>query len=142
MSRPAPDWPWRIARLFFFAAAIIILASGIAWWRLGGGQRWLFATFMYDGCRCSQCLSHYCGPSGKTWIALPPIGPIDPGSVDPSSASARGMVLGFGLIAVGLAARLGLARELRRRGRCVRCLYDLAGLSGGRCPECGRDSRI
>lgn len=29
----------------------------------------------------------------------------------------------------------------RRRGQCVRCAYDLTGLSDARCPECGLEFR-
>ena len=34
-------------------------------------------------------------------------------------------------------ARLILASHRRRRGKCERCGYDLRGLAGGACPECG-----
>lgn len=36
-----------------------------------------------------------------------------------------------------LAVSLGRTYMRRRRGRCVRCGYDLRGSAGPRCPECG-----
>lgn len=32
--------------------------------------------------------------------------------------------------------------ERRRHGLCIGCGYDLRGLDGGRCPECGRSRTI
>ncbi|RMH27339.1 MAG: hypothetical protein D6692_07995 [Planctomycetota bacterium] len=50
-----------------------------------------------------------------------------------------GLVYG-GLWALGRLKRIPdwlRSRRLRRRGLCGRCGYDLAGLAGGVCPECG-----
>jgi hypothetical protein len=30
-------------------------------------------------------------------------------------------------------------RSRRRRGRCIACGYDLRGIEGAKCPECGMD---
>jgi len=48
-------------------------------------------------------------------------------------------VLWGGLIVGG---RAGLRRIWRREGRCPRCGYDLSGLTGGVCPECGEAIRL
>jgi hypothetical protein len=58
---------------------------------------------------------------------------------------------GWTLFAVGLLylsvfvrrAWQGRIRRLReRRGLCTGCGYDLRGLEGGRCPECGYVNRV
>jgi hypothetical protein len=55
-----------------------------------------------------------------------------------------GFMLNAGLFALALFTARHLPRALRvrarrRRGECTRCGFDLRGLIGGPCPECGRD---
>jgi hypothetical protein len=39
----------------------------------------------------------------------------------------------------GWAVRRGRWWRWRRRGQCLACGYDLRGIEGGRCPECGEE---
>ena len=41
------------------------------------------------------------------------------------------------LVIVGAGTAMLRRSRRRRRGMCTACGYDLAGLNGGRCPECG-----
>ncbi|MCH9057265.1 MAG: hypothetical protein IIB55_01415 [Planctomycetes bacterium] len=42
------------------------------------------------------------------------------------------------LVIVGAGTAMLRRRRRRRKGLCTACGYDLAGLNGGRCPECGQ----
>lgn len=54
-----------------------------------------------------------------------------------------GWVLGVLLFLAGLyvLGRAVLADHSRGRRRCPRCWYDMGGVTGLRCPECGREAR-
>jgi hypothetical protein len=51
--------------------------------------------------------------------------------------TAGSVFYGATVLGLGVGAARGRRFWRRRRGRCQRCGYDLRGLSGGACPECG-----
>jgi len=60
-------------------------------------------------------------------------------AVRSSSGAGRGLFVplwAFGVPAVAMLA-FGLTGRVRTRIPCAKCGYELAGLSGGVCPECG-----
>ncbi len=90
------------------------------------------------------------GPGGYTTQSFSKITFRDPtgmsrfGYVVPHGPVWSGIVLNslVGAVGVWLMAVLpGAVRRARyrRRGRCVACGYDLAGVDGGVCPECGAE---
>ena len=50
-----------------------------------------------------------------------------------------GLIVSLGL---ALAIRAGIGDRARGRRRCPSCWYDMAGVSGLRCPECGREAKL
>lgn len=63
----------------------------------------------------------------------------------PTSPLLPGVLISWGfwsvvagsVLACPMAVRHARAAHRRRHGRCTRCGYDLRGLAGGACPECG-----
>lgn len=48
---------------------------------------------------------------------------------------------GIGVFGLWIGIVWAIGDRSRGRRRCTRCLYDLSGLTGLRCPECGREFR-
>lgn len=74
---------------------------------------------------------------GVWQVAVPWLGPLEivHGSLPVGALVNTAVFAVPAWIACGLPARWRRSREARR-GRCVRCRYDLRGLTGA-CPECG-----
>jgi hypothetical protein len=75
-------------------------------------------------------------------IVSDPTGFDDEGIVVPYQPVWSGIILNSLVGAAGTWALIFLPSAVRtvrrrRRGRCVACGYDLAGVDGGECPECG-----
>lgn len=88
----------------------------------------------YDGCTCRDCAEAfgfgpglpeiYCGTGRRR-----------------HRDAMRGQLLASSLPLVTVLIVAGIARTLRTSGdplRCAGCGYDLHGLPGNRCPECGQ----
>ncbi len=91
-----------------------------------------FATG-YDGCACDDCGPQFLGISGpRRYGCFPPALRVEDRATIWACAA-------FGTAAVTLA--IPLAPSVARRhdpDRCAWCGYDLRGLPGPICPECGQ----
>lgn len=121
----------------------VVHADGEVWWReYATGWPWRAWRGSHSSVPApggytalSSSLTHVGDPTGMTrWGFVVPYGPVWSGNVGNSLVGAIGI---WALVVLPAAVRR--ARR-RRRGCCVACGYELAGVGGGVCPECGGGS--
>lgn len=122
----------RHASRVVLAAAVVLGAA--AWWNSGLSWRARNAAnaLVYSGCQCDDCISEF-------------------GLVSRNTGGRRGDFtaekIGTVAVATAVVGLRGLPRTsepVPRRAdgvalRCTKCGYDMEGVRGAVCPECGED---
>lgn len=123
-------WRRRVVRV---ALAVSVLLGAVAWWNSGLSWRVRNAVnaLVYSGCQCDDCIRAF-------------------GLVSRSTGGRRGdftaEIIGTVAVATAVVGLRGLrgasdsAVPRRADGvaaKCTKCGYDMEGVPGAVCPECG-----
>ncbi len=117
---------------------LILVCTGLGLLTAGGlgSLRLRQLARAYTGCKCRDCQA---GIPALAWNSLDNDSTPWPLPIPPRAAAWAAIWIGLGLCVLGAGVRAAPSRLWipRLEARCRRCGYDLRGLPGPRCPECG-----